>query len=87
MLPGDRLLCLLLDGGQPGDRFRHWPLHVTIMPWFRLPDSSAQLARGLTRALQAVPAITVAADGVAYFGPRRRKVRLLEESSVLRGIE
>jgi len=36
MLPGDRLICAFVSERKVGATFRLWPLHVTIVPWFRL---------------------------------------------------
>jgi len=87
MLPGDRLACLLIDPLKTGDRFLHWPLHVTIVAWFRLDDSSEQLGRGFARALRPVRPFTVRAGYEAHFGPRGRLVRLLETSPELTEVE
>jgi 2'-5' RNA ligase len=87
MQPGDRLVCLFLQVYRVGDTFQQWPLHVTIVPWFRMPDSSAQLGSGLGRALGSLQPFTVVAADEARFGPRRRLVRLLEPSGQLVTLE
>jgi len=35
MVPGDKLICLFIDDYSIGDKFSEWPLHITIIPWFR----------------------------------------------------
>jgi 2'-5' RNA ligase len=87
MLPGDRLACLFVEARRVGERFERWPLHVTIVAWFRLDAPSEQLGLGLQRALQTVEPFAVRADGEARFGPRKRSVRLLEASQPLLDVE
>lgn len=59
--------------------FAVWPLHVTVMPWFRHRDDSALLAAGLGRAFSAVPPFEAEMLGQAMFGPRKnRLVRLVK---------
>lgn len=87
MLPGDRLACLFVEARRVGERFKRWPLHVTIVAWFRLDTPSEQLGLGLQRALHAVEPFTVQTGGEARFGPRKRLVRLLEDSMPLTDIE
>lgn len=87
MLPGDRLACLFIDSLRVGDQFRQWPLHVTLVPWFRVEGDSTSLAQGLELSLQTVPPFTVRAAGSTRFGPRKRLVRLLEGSPELGAVE
>ena len=87
MLPGDRLACLFVGRMHRGDRFRQWPLHITIVPWFRLPDLNEDLGSGLERALWSVRPFAARADGEAHFGPRRRLVRLLDVAPPLVTVE
>jgi hypothetical protein len=35
MLPGDRLIVAFLEEHTEGHTFEDWPLHITIVPWFR----------------------------------------------------
>jgi 2'-5' RNA ligase len=87
MLPGDRLACLFVDALSVGSQFRQWPLHVTLVPWFRLASDSESLAHGLELALRNLAPFTVRAGSAAHFGPRKRLVRLLEASEELRTVE
>jgi 2'-5' RNA ligase len=87
MLPGDRLICAFVERQEVGTQFRHWFLHVTIVPWFRLDDSSAVITSGLTEALQQITQFEAVADSEARFGPRKRRVSLLRQPTPLSGIE
>jgi 2'-5' RNA ligase superfamily protein len=51
MRPGDRLVCAFVDRLAAGGEFKQWPLHVTLVPWFRVDMSSEELAKGLKAAL------------------------------------
>jgi 2'-5' RNA ligase len=78
MQPGDRLICAFLEPPVSGAQFKTWPLHVTIVPWFRLSDSSTQIASGLQVALREVKVAVISTGDEAQFGPRgNRQVRLL----------
>src|SRR6185437_17165171 len=44
MLPSDRLLCVFVEHLNQGDQFTEWPLHVTVVPWFRVDMASDKLA-------------------------------------------
>jgi 2'-5' RNA ligase len=79
MLPGDRLVCAFVHEQQPGTTFKKWLLHVTIVPWFRLDDDTAQVATGLKNALSGIEPFESAVDGTVLFGPRKnRPAHLLE---------
>lgn len=49
MLPGDRLVCAFVEKQPIGATFKDWPLHITIVPWFRLDIPSIQLAEQLQK--------------------------------------
>ncbi len=51
MRPGDRLVCASVDRLVAGATFKDWPLHVTIVPWFRLDVDSKQITKDLADAL------------------------------------
>ncbi|HET8709289.1 MAG TPA: 2'-5' RNA ligase family protein [Candidatus Saccharimonadales bacterium] len=79
---------MLVEPLAVGAEFSRWPLHITIVPWFRLDETSAVIASGLTQALNRIDPFMVAGDGEAMFGPKKtRRVRLLEQSTPLEGIE
>lgn len=78
MLPGDRLVCAFVKTQTVGTQFRQWPLHVTIVPWFRADEPSEALARSLRRSLKNIEPFVAIAGGEALFGARKSKpVRLL----------
>jgi len=88
VVPGDRLVCALVRPMMVGESFARWPLHVTIVPWFRLPDSSEMIASGLAQALATIQSFQVRADGEAMMGPRRqRHARLMQQPTPLSDIE
>lgn len=88
MLPGDRLICAFVETQLSGAEFKSWPLHVTIVPWFRLSDASGAVAYGLSQALITFEPFKAVADGEAQFGPRKdRLVRLLKEPTPFTKIE
>jgi len=49
MLPGDRLVVAFVEQQPTGAIFTDWPLHIIIVPWFRLDISSTQLAEQLQK--------------------------------------
>jgi 2'-5' RNA ligase len=88
MQPGDRLICAFVEPQVPSMQFKTWPLHVTIVPWFRLSDPSVQIASGLQEALHEVKVAIVSTGDEAQFGPRgNRQVRLLRPVGQLEQIE
>jgi len=78
MLPGDRLVCAFVEPPAAGTEFSDWPLHVTIMPWFRLDASAQQLAAGLKQALTSIKPFESKAGELVKMGPRKRPARLLQ---------
>jgi len=88
MLPGDRLVCALVEPQTVGTRLRVWPLHVTVVPWFRLADPSDVIAKGLTEAFKTTPSFEAVGDGEALFGIRKnRPVRLITQPTPFVQIE
>lgn len=87
MLPGDRLVCAFVEP-VAARQFKQWPLHVTIVPWFRLSDGSSVIAAGLKLALKTIKPFEVVGDGETMFGPsKNRLVRLLAPSQPLNTAE
>ena len=79
MLPGDRLVVALVKPYQVGDRFIDWPLHVTVVPWFRLNNKPERIAKGLTKALTPIKPFDVIMNQTAWFGPKKnRQAHLIE---------
>jgi 2'-5' RNA ligase len=86
MKPGDRLVCAFVDQLPVGTDFKEWPLHVTIVPWFRADVSSYALARGIKTALSGISPFEIRVDGEAVFG-RDKTVNLIEQPTPLNDIE
>lgn len=88
MIPGDRLICVFVQDQGAGARFKDWPLHSTIVPWFRSEVSSDSLASEVKASLEGAGAFVAAAGGEAGFGRKGQKqVNLIETSSPLEDIE
>ncbi|HSH18260.1 MAG TPA: 2'-5' RNA ligase family protein [Candidatus Saccharimonadales bacterium] len=88
MLPGDRLLCVFLDERPAGDSFTDWPLHITIVPWFRTAVPTNELTAHMKERLNSVTPFTFIVGGEAGFGFKGRKlVNLVEQPSPLDTIE
>lgn len=79
MQPGDRLICCLVESLAVGDRFKEWPLHITIVPWFRLDDDSEHLAKGMSKTLTELVAFSVTATETVMFGPKHNRPAILVE--------
>jgi hypothetical protein len=79
MQPGDRIICALLENQPVGTQFKHWFLHVTIVPWFRLGDPNQVIAEGLGRALATVAPFRAVGGQPASFRSRKNApVRLVQ---------
>lgn len=88
MIPGDRLFCALVENMHVGDMFTDWPLHVTIVPWFRADTTSEDLGRELSRRLTDLAPFVVSVAGETRMGHRgRRKVNLIVTPTPLQTIE
>ena len=87
MIPGDRLLCVLVRPLEQGAEFKDWPLHITIVPWFRTDTSTETLAGELRQALQEQKPFLITVDGEAHFGRRRKPVNLIMLPSPLTDLE
>lgn len=88
MLPGDRLICAFVEPQIVGFQFKSWPLHVTVMPWFRLDGTSQAVAGGLSQAFKAIEPFEAVGEGVALFGPKKnRPVRLLKQPTPFAEVE
>lgn len=77
MLPGDRLVCAFVEPVEVNEGFKDWPLHVTIVPWFRLEESSAVLADDFKTVLAGIGAFDARVADSAAFGHRGRKLASL----------
>jgi 2'-5' RNA ligase len=86
MQPGDRLVCAFVQPLQAGDTFKQWPLHVTVVPWFRSDLSSDDLAGRLEGQLQDSEPFEVVMDGEVHFG-RNKLVNLVVQPTPFTKIE
>lgn len=65
---GDRVVVSLLQPLARGERFHKWPLHLTLMPWFRSKLPSHEIAQVITGALSGVQPFTATMGETAHFG-------------------
>jgi 2'-5' RNA ligase len=88
MIPGDRLFCSFVESHEVGYTFGDWPLHLTIVPWFRTGTSSDVLVADVENAVSGVGAFTVQMGEETGFGHCGRKlVNVVELPSPLIDIE
>ncbi len=88
MQPGDRLVCAFLENRETGETFTDWPLHITIVPWFRTEVTSDVLAEEMQAAMRDIEPFEAVAGGEAGFGYKGQKlVNLILTPSSLEDIE
>ncbi|MDB5181616.1 MAG: hypothetical protein JWP13_379 [Candidatus Saccharibacteria bacterium] len=88
MVPGDRLFCIFLEPYTANYTFKDWPLHITIVPWFRTDISAEELGMEVDESLDEVEPFMVRVGVEARFGHRGRKlVNLIDLPSPLETIE
>ncbi|HVV66737.1 MAG TPA: 2'-5' RNA ligase family protein [Candidatus Saccharimonadales bacterium] len=87
MRPGDRLVCILLDPQPVEYTFKKWPLHITIVPWFRMDQSSALLAEELKEHYIGAQPFTITVGSEAKFGYKKQKLVNLVSAPMLMRIE
>ena len=59
-----------LDDIKVGDQFEQWPLHVTVMPWFSLPEGRlAPFDNRLRNMMHNYKPMTMTGKQEAMFGP------------------
>ena len=86
MRPGDRLVCAFVDQLDKDDQFIDWPLHVTIVPWFRIDISSDKLAGELADSLCDFKSFQVVIGDETKFG-HDKTVNLVAQPTPLLEIE
>lgn len=74
MKPGDRVICAFIKRQSAGSIFKDWPLHITIVPWFRLDIPSVQLAEQLKERYTGNGAFKVAVLDAVRFGYKKTKL-------------
>jgi len=86
--PGDRLIAVFVNRQDVGTRFSSWLLHVTIVPWFRLPDKTEVIVSGLKGALSCEIPFELFSGEVALFGIQKdRPATLIVESDAIIRVE
>lgn len=86
MQPGDRLIVAFVT--EPNKKsFSSWPIHITLVPWFRVDMSSGELAKYLRAKYVNSRPFKVTALGKAMFGYKKRKTVNLVQSDELMKIE
>lgn len=87
MIPDDQLVCVFVEPPLQTN-FTRWPMHVTIVPWFRTPADTDDLSHELSVHLSDIKPFTAVAGEEAGFGFRgRKKVNLIELPSPFQDIE
>jgi 2'-5' RNA ligase len=88
MLPADRLVVVFLGPHAKGEQFRDWPLHITIVPWFRNELSAEDIARQLAAELRAIMPFVATVGESTQFGYKGRKtVELIQTPTPLVTVE
>jgi len=77
MKPADRLLCALIEPLTTGAHFKGWPLHLTIVPWFRIDIANKALTDNLQNTLVGVKPFNVRIVGSEHFGYNNAKLASL----------
>lgn len=88
MLPGDRLVCAFVKPQVVGTGFTDWPLHVTIVPWFRAELSTEDLSRELAETYEGIEPFVARVGQEAMFGAdHSRPVNLIETKAPFADLE
>ncbi|HSX47793.1 MAG TPA: 2'-5' RNA ligase family protein [Patescibacteria group bacterium] len=88
MTPGDRLICLFIEDYLVGDTFTNWPLHITIVPWFRSEISDEIITKGLLKVTNNSSVLSLKVGEEKLFGSKKNKpVNIIESSQDLINIE
>jgi hypothetical protein len=75
MNPGDRLVCAFVSPTvNTGVKFTDWPLHVTIVPWFRSHILSDELAIQLEDYLKTIKPFEATSGPAKKFGYKKDKL-------------
>lgn len=74
MQPRDLLVGVFIEKFDVGDTFEEWPLHVTLVPWFRLETAKEQFIRKLKKELAPIKPFTDTAGEREIFSKREANV-------------
>lgn len=85
MAPEDRLICAAVNQLALHQEFKTWPLHLTIVPWFRMPEPSEDLAAELQSRLAGIEPFMVAMGEQTTLG-HNKTVNLVQEPTPLHRI-
>lgn len=84
---GDRLLCIFIQSQSVNDTFKEWPVHLTLLPWFRINKSSDELAILLNETFVGCTAFQITIKNEAQFGYKQAKIVNLAEAPELYRLE
>lgn len=87
MLPGDRIICAFVYELPEGAKFKDWPIHITLVPWFRLDVASPLLAEQMQKYYIDRKAFRIEVLEEAKFGYKKQKVVNLVASPELIKLE
>lgn len=87
MINGDRMICTFLNKKNAGECFTKWPLHLTIVPWFRIGLRTQAIEQDLSRKLSLFKPFEVSVQETALFGSNQDKPVNLVDSEDLIAIE
>jgi 2'-5' RNA ligase len=87
MQPGDRLICAFVDSISADKVFSQWPLHLTILPWFRVDISSQTLTSKLKRAYEGIKPFSITVLHTSQLGYKKQKTVNLVSAAELPLIE
>ncbi|HSH56295.1 MAG TPA: 2'-5' RNA ligase family protein [Candidatus Limnocylindrales bacterium] len=83
---GDTILVLFIEPQEPGYTFERkrleWPLHITLIPWFRVPDPSTLDGILETVAVQSRPFDAVVGMEAAFGGRKEVLVNVLADPAL-----
>lgn len=65
---GDRVIVSLLQPLARGEQFGKWPLHLTLMPWFRSNLGGFELQKVIATSLEGLEPFSATMGGMAHFG-------------------
>lgn len=65
------MVCNILEEEHEGYQFSKWPLHLTVIPWFRLKeDALPKTLVAIEETAKKVGSFAIKSKGNAWYGPR-----------------
>ena len=87
MAKNEHLIVIPLEPLKKSKPFIDWPLHVTIVPWFAVPEERAEdLGILLTNIATRYRKFNVKVGGVAMFANGQLSVKLIEPAETLQAL-